>query len=166
MSGVGRVRSRAIGREEVAAKRISKIFMVGLSATLLTFAAAIGLAAQDVKTEKPATELAMGTVSLDTPVAVQVNNRNWLDARVYAVHAGTRYRLGTVSSFETETFVIPRVLQPSIQAVQLLSLPIGSSRGFLSPEIHAEPGDVLSLNLEENLNLSSLYVSGTIVANR
>ena len=166
MSGVGTARSRAIAVSRANSDRLVRMFVAAVSATLLSLGAAFGLAGQDVEVEKPKQEMAMGSVSINTPVTVVVRNHNWLDARIYAVHAGTRYRLGTVNSFQTESFELPRVLQPHTSAVQLLTLPIGSTRGYLSPEVYAEPGDVLAFQLEENLNLSSLYVAGTTVANR
>lgn len=165
MSGV-RNRTRAVAIDRSERSRLYRVFVVAASTTLLMLVAALGLNAQQVETEKPTEELAMGTVSINTPVTLKVRNHNWLDARIYAVRAGTRYRLGTVGTLQTETFQLPRVLQPHIQAIQILTLPIGSSRGFLSPEIYAEPGDVVAFELEENLNLSSLYIAGTTVANK
>jgi len=166
MSGVGRARSRAIALGQAENVGLVRTFVVIVTATLLTLGAGLGLAGQEVQTQKPVEELAMGTVKINTPVSVQVRNNNWLDARIYAVYAGTRYRLGTVSSFRTETFELPRVLVPNIQAVQLLTLPIGSRRGYLSPEIYAQPGDVLAFDVAASLNLSSLYVAGTMIASR
>ena len=146
--------------------RLFRLFVIASATTLFALTAALGLGAQQVESEKPAAELAMGTVELDTPVILRVNNHNWLETRIYAVHAGTRYRLGTVGTAQSRNFELPRVLQPHIQAVQILTLPIGSTRGYLSPEIHAEPGDVIALDVEDRLNFSNIYIAGRVVTNQ
>ena len=93
----------------------------------------------------------------NAPVSLYVRNNNWLDARVYAVREGTRYRLGTVTSHVTEKFVLPRTVSGGVDGVQLLILPIGSNASYLTQSINVFPGDVLGLEVEEHLPLSSFF---------
>lgn len=161
MSGV----KSAVAVAQAEPSRLLRLFVIASVTTLFALTAAVGLGAQQVEAEEPATELAMGTVDINTPVILRVNNHNWLETRIYAVHAGTRYRLGTVGTAQSQNFELPRVLLPHVQAVQILTLPIGSTRGYLSPEIHAEPGDVIALDVEERLNFSNIYIAGRVVTN-
>ena len=157
-------RGRAVTASRAQGSAMLRLLLAGAAATALTLGAAIGVAGQQVEQDKPAQGMAMGSVDLNTPVTVVVRNHNWLDQRVYLVHEGQRFRLGTVNSFNTEEFELPRGFQAISSPVQLLTRPIGAARTYFTPEIYAEPGDVLALELEENLNLSAFYVAGTIVA--
>ncbi len=88
------------------------------------------------------------------PVRFTVVNNNWADMKIYALRHGGRYRLGTVTSFRTETFELPRYVEASVSEIQLLAVPIGGSPAVVSPVVLANPGDELKWRLEGNLALS------------
>lgn len=130
-----------------------------LLASLLTLAGFTTLAAQQVSEDASKEEATAVRMASHGPVTLEVANYNWLDMRIYAVRAGERFRLGTVTSFSREAFELPTHLQADISGVQILAAPIGSRRAHLSPHLIASAGDVLRLELEGDLDLSAFYVA-------
>jgi hypothetical protein len=89
---------------------------------------------------------------------VEVTNHNWADVTVYAVHLGTRTRLGTVVSMTTRTFRLPDRARLTDGALRLMASPIGSNRTHLTDLILVDAGDRIEWNLENSLVLSSYMV--------
>ncbi len=90
-------------------------------------------------------------------VAVVVENDNWQDANIFAVGAGPRVRLGTVSSMDTERFTVPPgAMRPG--SVQLRAELIGSNAARTTDEILVHPGDAVYWTLQNYLPLSSYAV--------
>ena len=63
MSGV-RNRTRAVAIDRSERSQLYRVFVIAVSTTLFALMAALGLNAQQVETEKPTEELAMGSVSI------------------------------------------------------------------------------------------------------
>ena len=91
-------------------------------------------------------------------VRVQVDNHNSLDMRIYAVSNGRRWRLGTVTSFTSETFQLPSFLTLPTDEVLLVASPIGSRRVYVAHPVLVEPGDVVQFRVENQIVLSSVFV--------
>ncbi|HET9986625.1 MAG TPA: hypothetical protein VFQ38_23815 [Longimicrobiales bacterium] len=91
-------------------------------------------------------------------VRVRVENHNWLDVNVYAVHNGTRYRLGTVTSMTGHTFQLPISMLAQTGEFRLLVDPIGSSEVFLTEPLLVSPGQQIDWSVENHLALSSYRI--------
>jgi hypothetical protein len=92
------------------------------------------------------------------PVRIRVENHNWLDVNVYAVHNGTRYRLGTVTSMTRQMFRLPVAMLAQTGEFRLLVDPIGSSEVFLTEPLLVSPGQQIDWNVENHLALSSYRI--------
>ncbi len=57
------------------------------------------------------------------PVTLLIENRNWADITIYAIRGGTRVRLGTVTSMNSITFVIPAEVTSGSESIRLLADP-------------------------------------------
>jgi len=125
--------------------------------TLLLGGAAFGQQVEQTREGAQQADEVVKAVSWDAPVELYVRNNNWLDARVYAVRQGTRYRLGTVTSFQVERFELPGFVTSGVDGVQILVVPIGANTSHLTQEIPVLPGDVLGLELEQHLPLSAFF---------
>ena len=90
--------------------------------------------------------------------SIFVENYNWMDVNVYAIRNGTRQRLGTVGTNETRRFSLPTTLISGGGQVQLLIDPIGSTHGRLMPPVTVMEGDRVSLQVTNQLALSSISV--------
>jgi hypothetical protein len=89
---------------------------------------------------------------------VEVSNHNWSDVNVYAVHLGTRMRLGTVVSMTTRKFTLPARALVADGTLRLMASPIGSTRTYVTDPILVGQGDRVEWNLENRLALSSYMV--------
>lgn len=90
-------------------------------------------------------------------VTVLVTNNNWQDANVYVIGAGPRVRLGTVTSMNSQRFVVP----PSARRATGFRLQadlIGSSVRKTTADIIVNPGEEVRWKLENHLALSSYSV--------
>lgn len=90
--------------------------------------------------------------------AVQIENNNWHDIRIYAVLDGVRTRLGTVGSMTKRTLQIPRTLLSGLGELRLLAAPIGPNSRYLSEPVQVSPGQRIEWRLENYLPLSSISV--------
>lgn len=98
------------------------------------------------------------TVANEDGVSIYVENRNFLDMRVYVVRHGTAYRVGTITSFTEQEFKLPRGLVGSTDDVQLVARPIGSRNGYVSQPVIFSKGDTLVFQIENSIGLSSAWV--------
>lgn len=94
----------------------------------------------------------------DDRTEVRVTNNNWSDMTIYLLRAGTRQRLGTVTSQMTHTFVVPSHLISSSSQVYLMADPIGSRHAFRSAPVILNPGQTAEWKLENSLALSSMWI--------
>ena len=117
---------------------------------------AADLTAQEEKAEREA----VVAENTQDGVTLTVRNDNWADMRIYVIRegTGTRYRIGTVTSFQAERFELPSHLQADIAPIQILAVPIGGTRSVISPVVFPSAGDEVVWGLQNNLALS-----GTIV---
>ncbi len=93
----------------------------------------------------------------DAPV-IQVRNRHWQDVNVYLVLAGSRFRLGTVSSNHTDRFPIARFAGWDTHPLQVYVDPIGSTDTFTTDDFYLADGQWADCVVEGTLRLSSYMV--------
>ena len=92
---------------------------------------------------------AADTVKAET-VTVKVENRNWLDMRIYAIIRGFAHRLGTVGSFESREFTLRKGWVGSSEVIRMVSVPIGSRGANYSQELLVVAGDYLEYRIENS----------------
>ena len=127
--------------------------------TARTIAAVALVAAVALPTNLFAQSDATAETIKDSRITVQVENGHWLDVRVYAVEEGGAYdRIGTVTSFSSREFELPRWITSSATRIQLVAVPIGSTQRYAAPSVLVAAGDVIEWKLTNNLALSSIWV--------
>ncbi len=113
-------------------KRMMGIMAVGV--LLLTHLAACSGSKEE--TEAP----------VDVPdVTVRVTNEDWNDVTVYALYKEKRFRLGRVTTGNTEVFVVPKGLIPGATELQFLGIPMASRDNRITEPIIVSPGDEVTL---------------------
>ncbi len=113
-------------------KRLMGIMAVGV--LLLTHLAACSGSKEE--TEAP----------VDVPdVTVRVTNEDWLDVTVYALYKAKRFRLGRVTTGNTEVFVVPKGLISGATDLQFLGIPMASRDNRITEPIIVSPGDEVTL---------------------
>lgn len=90
---------------------------------------------------------------------VRVENNNWLDVHVYLVRDGEPTSLGFVTGPGHDQLTLPWMSTVPGGDVQILVLPIGGTDSYLSQPLTVNPGDVLDLNVQNVLALSTVTVS-------
>ena len=85
--------------------------------------------------------------ALRAGATLRVENQAVLDVNVYALRAGQRIRLGTVSAHSTATLRVPATLVGSGMGVQFIADFIGSDRAPVSEEVVIWPGDEVRLTI-------------------
>ena len=89
---------------------------------------------------------------------VQVENNNWLDVHVYLVRDGEPMSLGVVTGPGEDRLTLPMSATLPGSDVRILVLTIGGNGVYESPSLQVNPGDVVDLNVENDLALSSVSV--------
>lgn len=87
---------------------------------------------------------------------LHVNNRNWLDMRIYAIRGADRMALLTITSMRRDSVPLPRSLLMG-SGFRLQADPIGD-RPYRSNIIYLRPGQTVWWRLENVLDQSSLWV--------
>ena len=83
----------------------------------------------------------------DARINIEVINRGFQDATLYAIHAGLRNRLGTVTGTRTANYMLPWSYAEQLQIeIRLLAGPRCTTR-----EIWADPGDIIFLEIQSGL---------------
>lgn len=90
------------------------------------------------------------------PARVVVENRYWADMTIYVDRAGSRSRLGTVSTNQTRTFELSPVVAPPGASVAFVADPVGSADTYSSPRTPVGPGDRYRWTLAVELAHSTL----------
>ena len=85
---------------------------------------------------------------------LKVENNNWLDVHLYLVRDGMLTSLGFINGPGKAEFNLPTQVTMAGSDVQILVLPIGGLDSYLSPALVVNPWDVVSLVVENNLDLS------------
>jgi hypothetical protein len=81
----------------------------------------------------------------DFKTSVRVENRNFLDMKIYILRGAERIRIGTVTGNSTQVFTIPEGLIFGSGLVRFLADPIGGTDTPISQEISVRQGDVVEL---------------------
>lgn len=81
----------------------------------------------------------------DFKTAVRVENRNFLDMKIYILRGSERIRIGTVTGNSTQVFTIPEGLIIGSGLVRFLADPIGGTATPISQEISVRQGEVVEL---------------------
>lgn len=98
------------------------------------------------------------TAPASAAMPVEITNHNWADIVVYAVHLGTRYRLGMVTSMSQRVLEVPRSVNAAVDGISLLADPIGSDDSYQTQNIMPGPGDAIIFVVESNLGISRYSV--------
>lgn len=96
----------------------------------------------------------------DAPTVATVGNESWFNIRVYVADGGRRQQLGSVSSYDSATFEIPRDMVHTSGQVQLLADPVGSTRTYRSSPVTIGPGQVVQWTVQNDPSqtYSSIFV--------
>ncbi|MFQ5702976.1 MAG: hypothetical protein ACE5HT_03045 [Gemmatimonadales bacterium] len=91
---------------------------------------------------------------------ITIDNHNSRDLRVFFVRSGSRsrFRLGTVTSKNSQTFQVPNRLLVTGAVIEVAVTVIGSSQGITTESIRVEPGLVVQWAIEEHLANSNYFV--------
>ncbi len=76
---------------------------------------------------------------------VRVMNDRFLNATIYLLRGAHRTRLGTVSGYSQETFVVPSHVMSGLTELRFLVDPIGEREMEMSDVILTEPGEMIEL---------------------
>jgi hypothetical protein len=93
----------------------------------------------------------------DQTVTIAVTNSNPSDVNVYAVQGGQRFRLGTVTTSQTQTFTAPVTVAVD-GSLRLQVEPIGGPNGWITPSILVSPGQQVKLDVMPILRTSAYSV--------
>ncbi len=89
--------------------------------------------------------------------AVTVTNHNWADIKVYVVRGGSKFRLGSVTSFTTTRLRIPGVVSGAADFRLRVEL-IGSSVSYTTEIVRLGHGDQIDLMINTYLPLSNIAI--------
>lgn len=128
-----------------------KIWTLAALATTLSLPA--GAFAQEPLEEADAAEV---MATFDAPPTIRVANHNWQDMHVYVSRdGGPLQSLGVVTSQTTANFAMPKGFVYTGSGVHVVADPVGSRQTYVSPDIMAVPGTVVSVTIENAINMSS-----------
>jgi hypothetical protein len=91
-------------------------------------------------------------------IPLEIENRNYLDVIIYAVHDGQLTRLGVAGGSAHTKMVLPARLLGAGREVRLYGDPIGSTDRALTEVIVVQPGQYIQWELEPGLDRSSVSV--------
>jgi hypothetical protein len=134
------------------ARRAGVVAVLALS---LGVALQPGISAQDRQSAAPDAVASRQ----DRNVNVDVNSSNWMDAHVYMVRDGLATSLGVVSGPGKAVLTLPSIAVTPGVRLQLMVLPIGTRGSYLSEPFAVDPGDVVDLQIENNLALSHVTIA-------
>jgi hypothetical protein len=81
----------------------------------------------------------------ESKTLVRVENRNFLDMKVYILRGPERIRIGTVTGNGREVFVVPDGLVLGVSSLRFIAEPIGGSQTPVSQEISIQQGEEIEL---------------------
>jgi hypothetical protein len=90
------------------------------------------------------------------PATVTVTNLHWGPVTISVVGGGRSYRLGGMSTNQTETFTLPGTMASGGETVRFTVDPIGATYRYVSDPIFAGPGAEIILTIQNNLQLSTV----------
>ena len=126
--------------------RLNRLFLTALSSVVL-LNCGHGAAERTVD----------GVPAPNDAVTVSVQNNNWQDVDVYAVRAGQRFRLGSVTAARSGVFVLPRgvALAPDLR-IQVH--PLAATRDYISSKLSVNPGDIVEIVVNNSLQHTTVIV--------
>lgn len=86
-----------------------------------------------------------------------VESRNWTDHTIYVSRAGSRSRLGTVTSNQTRSFRIPASIATPGATIRFQADPVGSARVYASREVTIGDGETWVWTLMPQIEQSTLF---------
>jgi len=86
----------------------------------------------------------------DATTVARVSNQSWYNVRVYVVDSGRRQSLGSVPSYRTTTFEMPRDMVRSSGQIQMLADPVGSTEHYRSSPVLVGPGQVVKWTVQND----------------
>ncbi|HEX5725627.1 MAG TPA: hypothetical protein VFX98_09185 [Longimicrobiaceae bacterium] len=89
---------------------------------------------------------------------VEVENFNWQDVTIYAVHLNSRIRLGMVTSMSKQCLRLPERFVASGTDFRLLADPVGGGAPFVSENIRVRDGQAVAFSVQNLLTLSSVAI--------
>lgn len=95
----------------------------------------------------------------DEATMARVSNDSWYNIRVYVVDAGRRQQLGSVGSYESSTFEIPRDMVDTSGEIQMLADPVGSTVGYRSSPVLIGPGQVVKWTVQNSRSQTYASIS-------
>ena len=128
---------------------------LGLVAAAATILFASGCAANGASDMVSSTE---PLSPLSRTAIVEVENHNWSDMVVYALHGNSRIRLGMVTSLTTARFELPSSALYTVTDLRLVAEPLAASEKYVSEPIRVNQGQLVELRLENALAISSWSV--------
>ncbi|MFL5480668.1 MAG: hypothetical protein ACJ8AK_00605 [Gemmatimonadaceae bacterium] len=91
-------------------------------------------------------------------ISVKVINRNRLDVELYVAHDSRRDRLGLAIASTTTEFSVPLRVFGAGREYRLVGEPVGMHMGITTETLHAQAGDEVTWQLEDNFARSSVVV--------
>ncbi len=131
-------------------RKFRAAFLTLTMAALVAVPAAAAQTAPEERSETPA--------AASQRTTVRVINDNWHDITVYAVRAGYRRRLGTVTSFTSRVLTLPPTLLTPSDELRLIADPIGRRGAYVSEPLLVNAGDVVEWRLLSNIRLSNIFI--------
>ena|ERR1051326_5009960 len=104
----------------------------------------------------------MNTVSEapnNAPVTLQVTNNHHQDVDVYAADGSQRWRLGLITSGQTQEFTVPIAATRSGGDFNLIVHPVGGGGDFSTGRVLVSPGDEVLLTIDPILSHTAFTVS-------
>jgi hypothetical protein len=92
------------------------------------------------------------------PVALRVENHNWVNVVVYVLHSGQRTRLGMATGSKTTDMTIPYWIVGQASSIQLQGEAVGSSDRIITDAVTVRPWLQLEWSLEPDLSRSALAI--------
>lgn len=97
----------------------------------------------------------------DATTVAKVSNDSWYNIQVYVVDSGRRQQLGSVASYQSSTFEIPRDMVNTSGQIQMLADPVGSTTNYRSSPVLIGPGQVVKWTVQNDP--SQTYASITVM---
>ncbi|MFQ5691141.1 MAG: hypothetical protein ACE5HQ_12825 [Gemmatimonadota bacterium] len=100
-----------------------------------------------------------GRIAPPRAAVLEVTNRNWETMHVYVIAHGQRYSMGQVGSQQKQTFELGAKFFVTETNLVFVADPIGSVVAYVSDPVLVVPGDRVEWRIENNLALSSIFIS-------
>lgn len=91
-------------------------------------------------------------------ISIKVINRNRIDVQLFIAHDSQRDRLGLAVASTTTDFNVPLRVFGAGREYRLVGEPVGMRIGITTETLHAQAGDEVTWQLEDNFARSSVVV--------